>query len=249
MNIFIVEDEELSRNHLRSEIAKHLPNFNIIGEATSVNQSITWLKKNTPDLIFMDIQLSDGLCFEIFKHLTIETPIIFTTAYDHYAIQAFQENGIGYLLKPVNATLLLNAIDKFQRLTTYNKFNIDLQKLVTTFHPTSFRHRISIQKGEKISFLNIHDIAYFFSEETVTFAVLKNGERKLIDNNLSTLEQELDPKYFFRITRNCITHIDDIESINKYFNSRLKVFLKPSLDKELLISRIRSAEFRKWLDQ
>lgn len=249
MNVLIIEDERLSRNHLKTELKEHFPNIFVVGETTSVKSSIEWLKSDQVDLIFMDIQLSDGLCFEIFKHVSIKAPIIFTTAYDKYAIQAFQENSIGYLLKPISRDKLKNAIQKYRNLFTQGKPNVDFRELVAYFQQNSYRQRISIQMGDKISFINIQEVAYFFSEETATFAVLKSGKRKIIDQSLSDLEQELDFNKFFRITRNCITNIESIESVHRYFNSRLIVNLEPTFSGDLIVSRIRSIEFKKWLDR
>ena len=197
----------------------------------------------------MDVQLSDGLSFEIFKHVSIEAPIIFTTAYDKYAIQAFQENSIGYLLKPISRIKLKNAMDKYKNLFTQEKLNVDLRELVSYYQKNSYRQRISIQIGDRISFININEVAYFLSEETATFAVLKNGKRKIIDHSLSDLEQEINQDVFFRITRNCIVNIESIESVHRYFNSRLKVNLKPTFNGELVISRVRSIAFKNWLDK
>ncbi len=249
MNVLIVEDERLSRNHLKTELNQHFPDISVIGETASVKSSIEWLKRNKADLIFMDIQLSDGLSFEIFKHVSVEAPIIFTTAYDKYAIQAFQENSIGYLLKPISRDKLQSAMDKYKNLFTQGKPSIDLQELVSYFQKNSFRQRISVQMGDRISFININEVAYFFSEETATFAALKDGRRKIIDHSLSELEQEINLNDFFRITRNCITNIESIESVHRYFNSRLKVDLKPNFNGELIISRVRSIGFKKWLDR
>ncbi len=249
MKVVIIEDEKLSRNHLKTELNKHFPDITVIGETASVKSSIEWLKKNKVDLIFMDIQLSDGLSFEIFKHVSIEAPVIFTTAYDKYAIQAFQENSIGYLLKPISRAKLKNAMDKYKNLFTREKPNIDLRELVSYYQKNSFRQRISIQMGDRISFININEVAYFLSEETATFAVLKNGKRKIIDHSLSDLEQEINLDVFFRITRNCIINIESIVSVHRYFNSRLKVDLKPTFNGELIVSRVRSIDFKKWLDR
>ncbi len=249
MKVLIIEDERLSRNHLKTELNKYFPDISVIGETASVKASIEWLKKNKVDLIFMDVQLSDGLSFEIFKHVSIEAPIIFTTAYDKYAIQAFQENSIGYLLKPISRIKLKNAMDKYKNLFTQEKLNVDLRELVSYYQKNSYRQRISIQIGDRISFININEVAYFLSEETATFAVLKNGKRKIIDHSLSDLEQEINQDVFFRITRNCIVNIESIESVHRYFNSRLKVNLKPTFNGELVISRVRSIAFKNWLDK
>ena len=249
MRIFIVEDEKLSRDHLKKIILKLYNNAIIICESHSVKDTIEKLKNNSFDLIFMDIQLSDGLCFEIFEHIEINKPIIFTTAFDQYAIKSFQENGIGYILKPVNKTNVKKAIEKYHKLFYPNLSLENLKKLIIYNNEKTYRNRISINSGNKISFIKINEIAYFYSDDNSTFAVNINGDRKLIDQSLSVLENQLNPNLFYRITRNCITHINSIDTISKYFNSRLKIKLKPIFKKELLISRVNVPDFKRWLDE
>lgn len=210
---------------------------------SSVEESISWFRENSTDLIFMDIQLSDGISFDIFDHVEIRTPIIFTTAYDQYAIQAFKVNGIGYLLKPIVENELAGAVEKLNYQPDRLK---ELLNMITP--PKSYKSRIAIKTGDQFSFLDIDDVAYFYAEERVTFVVPKQGRAKIIDYTIDSLLPLLDPKRFFKLTRGCIASIDAIAGISKYFNSRLKIKLNPEYDGELLVSRVRVGEFLKWLD-
>lgn len=243
MNILIIEDEPLAQEELERMIKKHLPHDKIVGKIDSVDNSIQWFSENEADLIFMDIQLSDGICFDIFKQVDVHTPIIFTTAYDQYAINAFKVNGIGYLLKPIVEEEFVNTIKKLEHTPLH------LKKLLAYLKPSKeYKTRIMVKNGERFGFLPIESIAYFFAEERVTFAMAKDGKRHLVDYTIESLEPLLDPKTFFKITRGCIASIDSIEKVTKHFNSRLKISLSPAHKEDLLISRIRVPEFIKWLD-
>lgn len=246
MNVLIIEDEPLLQQELIRIIEKRFPDMTIVGTLYSVKESIEWLSRNKADLIFMDIHLSDGISFDIFEQVEVKTPIIFTTAYDQYAIKAFQVNGIGYLLKPIVEKDLVSAVGKLETpLITPDIF----KKLMESVNPPKeYKSRITIKTGDKLSFLNMEDIAYFFAEERVTFVVPKQGRKQIVDYTIEAIEPMLNPKRFFRISRGCIASIDAIGSVSKYFNSRLKVTLKPAYEGELLVSRIRVPEFMKWLD-
>lgn len=243
MNALIIEDEQLAQEELVRIIRKQFPQMRIVDILCSVKESIEWLNENEADLIFMDIHLSDGICFDIFKETELHTPIIFTTAYDQYAIQAFKVNGIGYLVKPIIEEELIQAVEKIKYIP------LSLTKLLTYMQPSPhYKTRIVIKTGERISFLAIEEVAYFFAEDRFTFVMSKEGKRYIVDYTIEALAPLLDPKYFFKITRGCIVSISSIEKIHKYFNSRLKVSLKPAYEGELLISRVRVAEFIKWLN-
>lgn len=243
MNVVIIEDEQLAQEELVRIISMRFPNMVISARLGSVKESIGWLRENSADLIFMDIQLSDGISFDIFDYVEIRTPIIFTTAYDQYAIQAFKVNGIGYLLKPIVENDLVSAVEKLD-------YQPDrLKELLNMIKPSkAYKSRIAIKTGDKFSFLNINDVAYFYAEERVTFAVPKQGKARIVDYTIEALEPLLDPKRFFKLTRGCIASIDSIASVSKYFNSRLKIKLKPEYEGELLVSRVRVGEFLQWLD-
>lgn len=243
MNVLIIEDEELAQEELVRLIRKRYPSMKISALIGSVKESVEWLQENTADLIFMDIQLSDGISFDIFDYIDIRTPIIFTTAYDQYAIQAFKVNSIGYLLKPIIESDLVSTIEKLE-------YQPDkLKELLKQLQPSiSYKSRIMIKTGDKYSFLDINDIAYFYAEERVTIAVPKQGRAKIVDYTIESLETKLDPKQFFKLTRGCIASINSIKEVSKYFNSRLKVRLSPEYTEEILISRIRVGEFLQWLN-
>lgn len=243
MNVLIIEDEQLAQEELIRIIRKRFPHMTISAQTGSVKESVEWLRENTADLIFMDIHLSDGISFDIFDYVEIRTPIIFTTAYDQYAIQAFKVNSIGYLLKPIMEKDLVSAVEKLE-------YQPDrLKELLRFLNPSrSYKSRIVIKTGDKFSFLDINDIAYFYAEERVTFAVPKQGKPRIVDYTLESLEQQLDPKQFFRLTRGCIASIDSIRDVSKYFNSRLKIRLTPEYTGELLVSRVRVEDFLKWLN-
>lgn len=246
MKVLIIEDEPLVQQELIRIIEKRFPDMVIVGTLYSVMESIEWLRYHKADLIFMDIHLSDGICFDIFEQVEIKTPIIFTTAYDQYAIKAFQVNGIGYLLKPIVEKDLVSSVEKLENLLfTPDIFNKLLESVSS---PKEYKSRIAIKNGDKLSFLNITDVAYFFAEERVTFVVPKQGRKQIVDYTIETIEPMLHPKQFFRISRGCIASIDAIGSVSKYFNSRLKVTLNPMYESELLVSRVRVPEFLKWLN-
>jgi DNA-binding LytR/AlgR family response regulator len=248
MKVLIIEDEQLAQEELVRLISKNFPQMIIVEIIDSVKNSVDWLLNNSADLIFMDVHLSDGISFDIFNYLEVRIPIIFITAYERYAIQAFEVNGVGYLLKPIDEQKLISAVDRFQKnkqLTNYNMSEL-LNQLRNPGNV--YKSRIAIKLGDKLSFVNIVDVAYFYVEDRFTFLMQKNGKKYIVDYTIETLESMLDPMNFFRLTRGCIASISSIDKVSKYFNSRLKVILKPKFEKEVLISRIKVQEFVNWLD-
>lgn len=243
MKVLIVEDEILAQEELVRIMNKNFPQMQIAGILSSVEESVRWLNENEADLILMDVHLSDGICFEIFEQAEVHTPVIFTTAYEQYAIDAFKVNGIGYILKPVLEEELTEAVRKLE----YSPLN--LKRLMDHMKPAKgYKTRIMVKSGDIYGHLSMSDISYFFSEDRLTFAMSSQGRRHMVDYTIESLEPQLDPKHFFKITRGCIASINSIERISRYFNSRLKVTLKPQYDGELLISRARVPEFLRWLD-
>ncbi len=246
MKVVIIEDELLAREELIRIIKNNFPDFKILICLDSVADSIEWFKNNSADLIFLDIHLADGIGFEIFEQVSITTPVIFTTAYDQYAIRAFQVNGIGYLLKPIVEPDFIHAVEK---LNLNKGSDYDLKKLLEALQPVhSYKQRVSTKLGDKYMSVDIENVAYFYSEDRITFAVTKENRRHIVDYTIETLEPVLNPLRFFRLTRNCIASIDAIKGVSKYFNSRLKITLKPDFEKELLVSRVKVPAFLKWLD-
>jgi DNA-binding LytR/AlgR family response regulator len=205
-------------------------------------------------LIFLDIQLADGISFDIFRQVEVNTPVIFTTAYDEYAIKAFQLNSIDYLLKPIQQPLLEKALKKLELLQKEKaKEGVSLSQeqldsLLGAVKP-SFKNRLLVRVGDNLKSVEIGDVAYFLAEDDVVFVLLQDGGRYIVDHSLNELESLLDPSVFFRITRNCITSIGSIKKVSKYFNSRLMVELTPPAPDKLLVSRVRVPDFMKWMDQ
>ncbi len=248
MRVLIIEDEPLVQEELVRLITQHFAQMSIVAIIDSVADSIEWLSSNRADLIFMDIHLSDGVAFDIFDSVELQTPIIFTTAYDKYAIRAFEVNGVGYILKPIDDTKLVAALERFYKYMPSTTANItELVNQLRQPHKT-YKSRIAIKLGDRISHIAIEEIAYFYSEDRVTFAVQKSGKKHIVDYNIEMLEAVLDPMNFFRITRGCVASIASIDKVSKYFNSRLKITLNPEYDKEMLISRVNVPKFIAWLD-
>lgn len=243
MKVLVIEDEIPAQEELVRILRKHFPNIEIVDIIGSVRDSVEWLRNNTADLIFMDIQLLDGCCFDIFDVVEVRTPIIFTTAYDQYALKAFKVNSVDYLLKSVDEDELVAAVRKMD----YKYDNI--RNLIESYMPTvRYKARISVKTGDIYRFLLIDEVAYFISEDGFTYAVTNNEKKHIVDYTISSLETQLDPKRFFRLSRGCIVSIDSIEKITAYFNSRLKVTLKGRKNISIILSRVRVPDFLNWID-
>ena len=244
MKVLIIEDEELAQEELERLLMKRFPTSEVVGKFTMVRDSVDWLAKNTVDLIFLDIHLADGNGFEIFEQTDVRVPVIFTTAYDQYAIQAFKVNGIGYLLKPIVESEFVAAVEKFNYFNSNN-----ISALLESLHsPKTFKSRLAITKGDRIEFLQIDDIAYFYSEDRLTFVMTKDGKKCIVDYTIEALASQLEPKKFFRITRGVIVSINSIKDIYRHFNGRLHIILSPDFHEKLFVSRARVPEFLRWLD-
>jgi two-component system, LytTR family, response regulator LytT len=249
MKVLIIEDEIPAQLQLERLIQANYPDIEIAAKIDSVKESVKWLNRNRPDLIFMDVELSDGKCFEIFKQVNIDVPVIMTTAYSDYAIKAFKVNSIDYLLKPLDDGDFIQAVEKSKRLNQKNVTAYqDIEKLLTKNIPKEYRERFIVKLSDQIKVLSIDEIAYFIAEEKVTFIVSKAGKRYLIDSSLDSIEVQLNPKKFFRLSRNCVSNISSVKTVSKYFNSRLKIKLEPPYSEDIVVSRIRVQEFLKWLE-
>jgi DNA-binding LytR/AlgR family response regulator len=251
MNIFIIEDEQLGADRLKNLLLEVEPGIQIKGFAQSIKESVDWLQSHAlPDLIFMDIELADGQCFEIFKQVELKTPVIFTTSYDDYTLQAFKVNSVDYLLKPIRKEELKKALEKFKSLRTPSQA-IDIQSLVEQLKQpvasTPFRNRFLVKTGQRLITIDIKDIAYFFSEDNLTFFRTWDKAKYLVEYNLEELEKMLDPQQFHRINRAFVVHVESITEIHSYFNSRLKLHLNPLTEKEVIISREKVGDFKDWL--
>ena len=249
MKVLIIEDEKLAQEYLSELLVEIGIERAEIETTNSVKNSIKWLlKNNEPDLVFMDIDLGDGLCFEIFEVVNINCPIIFTTAYDQYAIKAFKVNSIDYLLKPVEMVELQQAINKYSRLKSSEGFNRGITN-ISKILSEKYKSRFIIKIGHRLRSLPSKNIMYFVSRDKATFAGLGNGREYLIDYSLDKLEDLLHPDYFFRINRKYVINYRAIQDITTYSNSRLKVAIKGATEREIIVARERVGEFKGWLDR
>lgn len=250
MKLLIVEDEIAAARRLQKLILKHLPTAEIVGICDSIVSSVKWLEENAaPDLIFMDIQLADGLSFEIFSQVKIQAAIIFTTAYDEYALRAFKVNSIDYLLKPIDADALGIAIDKYRNLYPEQPVDHNIQSITSLLleRKNIFRQRFLVSKGQRWIPVEINEIAWFVSEEKHVSLVTKGNAKYLIDQNLEQLEEQLDPSEFFRANRQFIIHHSSVTAIENGFNGKLHLLLNPAPEEQATVSREKSGELRKWL--
>lgn len=250
MNILIIEDEKPAANRLIKLLEAHFLGVLPIANLDTVTRAINWFDQNPePDLIFCDIQLADGISFEIFEKVKLSTPVIFTTAYDQYAIKAFQVNAIDYLLKPIDPVELAKAIDKFKSRQVKPALDFDILKSLLQPEKKSYKSRFLVRFGEKIQSIALEEIAFFFSEERVTFLQTAEGKKFVLDSTLEQVEAAVDPAVFFRLNRKYLSRVDAVEEVLSYSNSRLKVKLKNSSDHDILISREKVGEFKDWLDR
>jgi len=250
MRVIIIEDEKPSARRLQ----RMLDNLNVKAETLlhSVEESVTWFKKNAhPDLIFLDIQLSDGLSFEIFEAVDIKSAVIFTTAYDEYALQAFKLNSIDYLLKPIDEVELANAIKKYQeRMPKQQLVTLDfneIKNLLVNPIDRVYKKRFSVKVGQHLKLIDIDDIECFYSENKGTYAYTSDGRNYLLDTTLELLENELEPQNFFRISRKFYVNIKAIKDMISYTNSRLQIKLNTFNEQEVIVARERVKDFKDWL--
>jgi len=252
MKILLIEDEYHAQKRLENIIKELRPTAEVLAILDSVEDAVEWLESNSaPDLLFLDIQLSDGLSFEIFTKIKLETPVIFTTAFDEYAIKAFKINSIDYLLKPVEEEELEAAFQKYESL--YQKqTNYDvsaIENLVKALVKPQFKERFLIKTGQSLSYVPMEDVAYFYSENSYSFLKTKTGKKHILDQTMEELVNMVDPQNFFRINRKVLVKIDSIQQISPYFNSRLILKLNPKNDFEAIVSREKVKGFRGWIDQ
>ena len=248
MNILIIEDEKIAADNLAVLLKSIEPNIHIMAQIESVRDAINWLTYNNADLIFCDIQLSDGISFTIFEKTTINTPIIFTTAYDQYAIRAFKVNSIDYLLKPIDQQELKNAINKYKSLQSHK--GIDIQALISTLNnKTQYQERFMVYAGQKIKTIKTSEIAYHFIANGNVFAKTTDGMTYDLDYTLDKLEEILNPKFFFRINRQMIINIEAISSMYSASKSRIKLELKPSFNEDVFVSFNNMQNFKQWLNK
>ncbi len=251
MNVLIIEDEAPAFRRLQRILEELEMGIQILEVIDTVEDSIKWLRTNKElDLIFMDIQLADGLSFEIFKEVEVETPVIFTTAYNEYTLEAFKVNSIDYLLKPIDEKLLKKSIEKYKKYHQSDlKSNVDLNAILEKIKPESknYKDRFLVKSLQKLISIATDDIAYFYTESGVLYLKTKEGKKYSIDFTLEELESKLDPQYFSRLNRQFIGNISAIQSCESYEKGKLMVVLEPRTDLPVIVSRERGTDFKKWL--
>jgi two-component system response regulator LytT len=247
MNVIIIEDEKPAARLLSRKLEKL--NISASQMLHSVEESLKWFAENpSPDLIFLDIQLSDGLSFEIFEKFPVKSAIIFTTAYDQYALRAFKLNSIDYLLKPIDEKELANAVEKFREREN-KKAGLDLQwiKSLLISEEKQYKERFSVKVGLQLKIVTTSEIECFFSENKGTYIHTIENRNYLMDSTLEQLENELNPKEFFRVSRKFIVGLKAIKEIQVYSNSRLKIILNTYKEDEIIVSRERVTDFKNWI--
>ena len=248
----IVEDELHNYRLLKGMVEQFRPDWEIIGPFESVKKTVEWFKENpAPDLIFMDIQLVDGVCFSIFEEVNIETMVVFTTAYDEYALQAFNVNSIDYLLKPIKEVKIRDAILKFEKYRSVKtEPNVpDYKEILSAIvqGEKKYRKRFLVAGATSYSKIDTKDIALFYTENRITYAVTFVGQEHHLDLTMEKLEEQLDPEMFFRANRSYILHSDAIHKIESYYGGKLFIKMAAPIKHEITISRLKATEFKNWI--
>ena len=250
MEIVIIEDEELAVDILADTIMTLKPEAKIVESLSSIKEAVIWFENNPPpDLIFCDIHLPDGKSFEIFKRVKVKIPVIFTTAYDQYALEAFKVNSIDYLLKPIKKKDVESALKKFEDLQKdqlLKKFENMQSLLGSISRPEIFRKRFAVKQGQNMKTIPAEEVSGFLAEEGLVFLYNFSGQRFIINSTLEQLEEELEESKFFRVNRKFIINIDAIEQVKPYFNSRILIKSLPVLNFEYIVSTNRVQNFKKW---
>lgn len=251
MKVLIVEDEVMAQKSLIRSLTQNFPDMEIVGTTGSVKSTVTWLETpgNSADVIFMDVELSDGVCFEIFRQTDVKAKIIMTTAYDSYAIKAFEAGSIDYLLKPIDPSALKRAVARCRM----SGGQVDVDSLLNAIGGNApkkeYKERYIIRFNDRIVPLQTENIAYVYSEEKTNWMVTFDEQKYIIDSSLDVIGEDLDPDKFFRISRGCIISLKAIESIIKQAGSRLRIISKPEAPFEMTVSRSRVDDFLVWLER
>lgn len=252
MKVLIFEDEKLASERLIELIQEIKPEVEIVATIRSVEAGLLWLENNDcPELIISDIQLLDGTSFEIFEQATPICKVIFTTAYDQYAIKAFEVNSVDYLLKPIQQEKLAIALEKYDQQsisTEANSVDIEQIKSLLTHQQKEYKSRFLTKVGQRIKAIPVDKISYFYTSDKMTFIVTFENQKYIIDNTLEEVDQMLNPKNFFRVNRKFIVHFDAVSDIHPYFKGRLKINLQPEIEDDIVISTEKTPAFKQWLD-
>ncbi len=247
MKVWIIEDEDTAARRLEKLITEIDPEIQIVAKLDSIMGTLEYVQQNSlPDLIFLDIHLADGASFEIFNHTNIDKPIIFTTAYDQYAIQAFKVNALDYLLKPIKKAELEKALEKYRNWN--QKPSIPYEEIARLVQQEKNSRRFLIRIGQRIQLVGVKDAAYFYTDQKITFVVTWDGKRFPLDHSLEALEEMVDSQDYFRINRQFIVNINAINEMYAYSKSRVKVDLNPACEIQTVVSTERSPHFKRWLE-
>ena len=253
MTILIIEDEELAVKRLKGILKEVAPTAIVVADTDSIESSVEWLQKNTaPDLILMDIELNDGQSFEIFDLVEVKSTVIFTTSYDEYAIKAFKVNSADYLLKPIEKEDLAAALKKYEGLKEhYNSSHSIVEQLIKglqqSMHSREYRNRFLVKQGSKLMSVNVSDIAYFYTDGRLNYFKTNDNKKFVIDYSLEELDTMLELGTYFRINRSFSVSVTSVAKIDDFFGQRLILDLKPAIEKEVLVSRERVTDFKKWM--
>jgi DNA-binding LytR/AlgR family response regulator len=253
MNVLIIEDEPQASRRMETLMKELEPGVNIVGKIDSVKKAVQWIPDNPPpDLILMDIQLADGISFSIFEKCHVQSPVIFTTAYDEYALKAFKVNSIDYILKPVDKEELSAALTKFKnmkRTAPDTKLLLDNIGQAVQMLTKRYKSRFMIKVGEHLKTIETANLLYFYSQDKATFCYTVDNRSLILDYTLEQLEEMTDPTIFFRVNRKYLVSATAITDIISYTNSRLKLKLKGSTDDDIIVARERVQDFKEWLDR
>jgi two-component system response regulator LytT len=249
MRVIIFEDEKLASERLIQLLKQIKPEAEVLTSIKSVEAGVLWLQNHDePELIISDIQLLDGTSFEIFEQVKVNCPVIFTTAYDDFAIKAFEVNSVDYLLKPIQKEKLEKAIDKYENQKG-NSSELNLEKIQELLQgePT-YKSRFLVKLGQRIKAIPVEKIAYFYSRDKLTYLVGFDGQKLPVDQTLEELDTLLNPTHYFRVNRKFLVHFDAVSDIHPYFKGRVKLELEPTIDEDIVVSSEKTPVFKKWLD-
>jgi DNA-binding LytR/AlgR family response regulator len=253
LNVLIVEDEAPAAEKLERYLHKYSASINVVHKTETVRDTVSWLSENqnTIDLIFMDVQLKDGISFSIFQEIKIEKPIIFITAYNEFALDAFKVNSIDYLLKPITFTDLSISLKKLEALSSQLRWNDEKSKKIeqlSTTQAKNYKNRFMVKLGEHIRSITSDEISFLFADGRDVYLITNQQRKFIIDYTLESLDEILDPKIFYRVNRSYILNISAIQDVVVYSNSRLKITPHAKWEKDIIVSRDKVNDFKQWFD-
>ncbi len=252
MRVIIIEDEIPAAKRLARMLHAIHDEIDVVGKFDSIESSVKYLRSATGiDLIFMDIQLADGLSFDIFQQTEVKTPVIFTTAFDQYTLKAFKVNSIDYLLKPIDENELKQAVEKYRQLYKQgeNSFSDKIINLMREMNTAKYKERLLIKRGQQLSYLKTEATAFCYVDGKLCYAVDFSGNKYMLESNLSQLEEQLQPNKFYRINRHLLVNIEAVGKVHVWFGGRLKLELLSSVNVDTIVSRERVNGFKEWLGQ